>query len=265
MARAVKARRVSDPELIVQVEHFHELDPQRPVGYQNFLSRMSVLHHEYDQWATVVTDSITFLDLALRRLNQHVLKPEPKFDLRHWGGASALAIEETVMQRFASLPMNVVVTAHVDEDKDEAHGKMLKHPSAPGKLPKRLPSAFGEFYHADTYDDAEGSVYYLQTRKDTLFNASSQIPAPNPCEPHYSALWNETEDEPFAVHCLVYGDSGAGKSTFAATFPKPMLVFLFDPPDKARPYLRQGSVGESYANDFGSLVVPVYGNLKAVA
>ena len=33
---------------------------------------------------------------------------------------------------------------------------------------------------------------------------------------------------PFA-HAIAYGDSGGGKSTFAATWPKPMVVFFFDP------------------------------------
>lgn len=42
------------------------------------------------------------------------------------------------------------------------------------------------------------------------------------------------------IHCLVYGQSGAGKSTFAATFPTPQLVFLFDPLSKRSPYLVGG-------------------------
>ena len=45
-------------------------------------------------------------------------------------------------------------------------------------------------------------------------------------------------------HFLIYGDAGAGKSTSAATFPKPALVFLFDPLGKDTPYLRRGDVTE---------------------
>lgn len=38
----------------------------------------------------------------------------------------------------------------------------------------------------------------------------------------------------------VYGEPGAGKSHFLADFPKPLLVWLFDPPGKAVPYYKQG-------------------------
>jgi hypothetical protein len=42
------------------------------------------------------------------------------------------------------------------------------------------------------------------------------------------------------IHCLVYGDPGSKKSTFAATFPTPGLVLSFDPHGKDQPYWRRG-------------------------
>src|SRR5579872_1605977 len=45
-----------------------------------------------------------------------------------------------------------------------------------------------------------------------------------------------------AIHCVVYGESGARKSSFVATFPKPMLVLGFDPYGKMTPYQRGGIV-----------------------
>lgn len=42
------------------------------------------------------------------------------------------------------------------------------------------------------------------------------------------------------VHALVVGDPGDGKSHFAATFQKPMLVCVFDGMGKDTPYLRRG-------------------------
>lgn len=54
------------------------------------------------------------------------------------------------------------------------------------------------------------------------------------------------------LHCLVYGDPGSGKSTFAATFPKPMLVFLFDALGKDGPYIRQGEASETMFSDQGT-------------
>lgn len=43
------------------------------------------------------------------------------------------------------------------------------------------------------------------------------------------------------IHALIYGMSGVGKSTFAAGFPKPMLVLAFDRYDNVKPYQRCGS------------------------
>lgn len=40
------------------------------------------------------------------------------------------------------------------------------------------------------------------------------------------------------VHVLPYGDFGSGKSTFASTFPNPMLVLMWDAYGKETPYLR---------------------------
>lgn len=42
---------------------------------------------------------------------------------------------------------------------------------------------------------------------------------------------------------LVYGNPGIGKTFFAATMPKPMKVFLFDPPSKALAYRQEGFPG----------------------
>lgn len=51
------------------------------------------------------------------------------------------------------------------------------------------------------------------------------------------------------IHGLVLGRPGAGKSTLAASAPKPMLVALTDPPDKAQPYLDRGLAGDIQKND----------------
>ena len=45
------------------------------------------------------------------------------------------------------------------------------------------------------------------------------------------------------IHAFVYADPGRMKSTFAASFPKPMLVIATDPLDKMAPYRRRGLSG----------------------
>lgn len=52
------------------------------------------------------------------------------------------------------------------------------------------------------------------------------------------------EHEP--LHWFVYADPGRMKSTFAATFPKPLLVLAFDSWSKMAPYRRRGKPGPSF-------------------
>lgn len=42
------------------------------------------------------------------------------------------------------------------------------------------------------------------------------------------------------IHVLAYAPAGGYKSTFAASFPKPLLVLGFDPAGKMMPYLKRG-------------------------
>lgn len=185
--RHVLSKKTGQP--IIQIEYYLDADPTQPEAYQRFLSRMSVLHHEYDKWATVVLDSSTFAEIAARKWHQYKLNPSAK-DPRQWYGGSTELLEEMLMIRFGSLPMNVVTVCHIDEDKDELHGFFVRNPMAPGKLKKKLPSAYGEFYRAYVTTDEKGDrVFVWQTRADKLFNAGSQIGAPDPCAPTYQALW----------------------------------------------------------------------------
>lgn len=63
---------------------------------------------------------------------------------------------------------------------------------------------------------------------------------------------------PFDLHVMGYGDTGTKKSTLFSTFPKPMLVFMWDPWGKERPFLRQGRPGEQYADEYGTICTPVW-------
>lgn len=58
------------------------------------------------------------------------------------------------------------------------------------------------------------------------------------------------------IHVLIYADPGTGKSTFAATFPKPLLVWCFDSVGKDMPYWKGGQVGELQQYQLGSAVIP---------
>jgi len=231
-------------DLLVRIEYYIDSDPQAPKGFKNYLDRMAQFYGEMDQWKTVVTDSVTFLGIAARKYEQYVKNPKKKgVDPRQWYGGAADAIEEEAAVRLGSLPMNVVLTCHVGRTKDDVHGDIVRLPDAPGRLAKGLPAAFSEVYHSWTSKDGDGKpLRMVQTQSDDLYAAETHIDAPDPSWNDYSALWDNYigvwDDKVCPIHCLLYGDFGAGKTHMAATFPKPMLVLFFDGHGKDSPYLR---------------------------
>lgn len=231
---------------LVRIEHYQDTDPYNPIAYSQFLERMARLSAgEYSEWATVVFDSTTYMELAARYESQFFLNPEAKDPRKHYG-YSKERLEQALLVQVASWQTNVWVVAHIDEDKDEVAGMMVRNPALPGKLSKRAPSGFGEFYRIYSIIDEKGDKHrVLQTDMDLLYNASTMIGAPDGCEAVYENIWANWS-APFRppIHGLIYGESGSGKSTFVAQAPKPMLLIMFDPMMKETPYLLQGSTIE---------------------
>lgn len=184
-------------KLLIQVEHYFEGDPENPKAYNRFFKRKDRINEECErgEWATVVDDSLTYLELSARKYDQYKTNPDAR-DPRKWYGASGEQVEQMVMMRFASLPCNVVVIAHVNELEDELRGTLVRNPAAPGKkLPKKLASAFEEFYYCYVDGRGDAARYLMQTRMGDGFNANTAIHAPDPCENSYRALWSVWDEE----------------------------------------------------------------------
>ena len=177
-----------DGTLLCRVEYYIDHDPQAPDAYQRLLDRLAV-RNWHEGFNTVVLDSVTFCELAARKFAQYVLNPHAK-DPRQWYGASTESLEELVMIRLAGLQKCVVVVAHVDEDRDEVMGYMVRNPAFPGRLRKRAASGYGELYRAFVRRTDDGEREYLwQTKSSQDWNASSQINAPDPVAADYHELW----------------------------------------------------------------------------
>ncbi len=193
----VVTSRKSD-RLLARVEYFHdtEIDSNgvyRPTAYRGFLRRFASVYDEVrsGMWATVVVDTLTFMELTARKLSQYELDKNSR-EPRRWFAAATDMVEEAVLCRLGGLPVNVVVIGHVDSDKDEVAGHMVFQPAAPGRLRTRLGGGYPEVYvaHARRDRTTEQIQYWLQTRTDARYNASSVfLGAPDPCEPAYRALW----------------------------------------------------------------------------
>lgn len=178
-------------DVLFQLEHYLDADPTKPVAYSRFLARLTHLEEDLatQHFQTVIVDSVTFMELMARKLAQYKLNPNSR-EPRQWFASSTDTLEEVLMIRFGSLAVNVVVLAHVNEDKDEVHGMYVRNPSAPGRLSKRSPAGFGELYRAFVTINEQGEREYLwQVRSNSMYNAATQIEAPDGVPQDYQLLW----------------------------------------------------------------------------
>lgn len=85
------------------------------------------------------------------------------------------------LNQILSLPCNVIVTAHVQLNKDEMTGEIFREPLLPGKLAKFLPVVFEEVYRAFTIQKDGQTGYFAQTQSANGYTCRSQIKnLPNP-------------------------------------------------------------------------------------
>lgn len=144
------------------------------------------------KYKTLVIDSATTFSSAV--LN-HIVKTNPGVKRP----SSAQGVQPTpqdygVLKReFAklipgllSLPMNVVMTAHVKTDRSEVTGEILRSPIMDGSFAQELPIFFEEVYRTYMKDGKP----WAQTKADLDYNfCRSQIPRlPNPMELRYDEL-----------------------------------------------------------------------------
>ena len=178
--------------LVCRVQYFIDRNPKDPMEFHRFLNSMVDFQDEIGDWKTLVLDSTTSMELAARKREEYVLNPISKAkDPRQWWGGSTSALEEVLCIQVGSLDLNVVVICHVDRDKDESNGHMVRMPAAPGRLRKDLGSKFPEMYHAYVDVDEKGvKQYLLQTQSDKMWSAGSHINAPDPSWATYESLWS---------------------------------------------------------------------------
>ncbi len=239
------------PDGPIRIEYYHDIDVHRPSAFNFFQTRMGTFHNEYANWRTCVFESTMFAELAARKWHELILNPIPAgvnrfekgsgVDARQWSFGSTDLLEEMLIRRFGSLPMNVITISHVEDKMNMLSGEVIRGPAAPGRLASKqmLGAAYQEVYHMYTVRDTNGKLsYQLQTHNRDGFAANTQLGADDPCYPHYESLWSNWKGARLPTKAFLYGDFGSGKSTFAATWPKPLLVWCFDNFGKEMPYLK---------------------------
>lgn len=141
---------------------------------------------------TLVIDSATTFSSAI--LN-HIVKTNPGIKRV----ASAQGVQPGIQdfgilkREFAklipgllSLPINVVMTAHVKTERSELTGEIIRSPIMDGSFSQELPIFWEEVYVVSMKDGKP----YAQTKSDINYNfCRSQIPRlPNPCLLSYEEL-----------------------------------------------------------------------------
>ena len=204
----IKYMDIERPDGVIRVEFYHDWDIDNPTSYSYFRARMQVFQQEVDDWATIITDSVTFMELSARKLDEKVLNPVPPgvsryakgsgIDARQWYGASTDALEEMLCNRYAGLMMNVVVIAHTNKKKEITEGKSTQGAFAPGRLYDRsmLSAAYQEQYRCYTVrNDAGEREHYVQTQNRDGYAATTQIQAHDPSYPQYENIWYNWDKE----------------------------------------------------------------------
>lgn len=197
-------RDIQHPDGLVRLEYYHDANPEKPHAFADWRLRRSVFHKEFGIWRTVGLDSFTSCETSARLNEKYFLNPQTdkeykSRDPRKWWGGSTDVMEEALKVSFLSYPMNVVVTAHVDLERDESAvvGTSLRNPMAPGRLRGSLAQQYSEFYYAYVHSDTKTGqrMGLLQTKSNGIFNAASQIDAPDPCYAHFDSLWANYDAE----------------------------------------------------------------------
>ena len=232
-------------QTVVRLEYFAESYPEDPNMWIVYTKRLNELYvNGFGGFKTYTLDSVTSMEMTSRLFGK---KLNPKGDQRHWGGYRTDQLEQVLCMGLAAVPINIVLCCHCSEEKDDVNGSFVRTLHAPARLGEKrgLVSQYAEIYKMFVGRDEKGnSIHQAQTQPDSMWAAATQIDAPDPCWPSYDELWVNWDSTNGKVllrpplHWILYGDFGSGKSTMAATFPKPMLVHMFDAFGKDMPYLK---------------------------
>lgn len=209
-ASGIEAEDVVDAEgrLLIRIECYVDPDPENPVAADTLEARLAGFYTDAPNWYAVVFDSMTFyqnasIRRAQKRLNFSIDKMFAKgegVDMRQWSGIAKMDIQRTLLHQALWWKTNVVAIHHTSEEKTEFADTVVRGISTVGKLKSDMPPGFDEMYRVklnmkERIRDAAGRETedykrILQTRHDSLWAATSvTAKAPNPCEPHYLALW----------------------------------------------------------------------------
>lgn len=199
----------ADGKTLVTIEYYLDPDPAKPVAADQIEARLTGFEHDAPNWSCVIMDSMTFfMHACLRRAACRNPIPESKnqeIDLT-WYSSVKANVERLLKSQAVWWLTNIIAIFHTNTEKSEFADTLVRGILATGKLPSELPPGFDEIYRVKLVMGQKSGDEYrrvLQTRHDTIWAATSvTAKAPNPCEPHYDALWENYVKSRTAVQRL---------------------------------------------------------------
>jgi hypothetical protein len=155
---------------------FENEDPMKPTAFRLWDEAYHRRKREgyFEQIGTYFLDSATTwataaMNVILQKANRLGGPPQQNDYL------PAMGMIENAVKDLTTLPCDVILTAHLDTDKDEATGRLFVGPLFVGKLKQRIPLLFDELYCAQSKNTSAGIVYSLLTRSDGIFKARTRL------------------------------------------------------------------------------------------
>jgi phage nucleotide-binding protein len=126
----------------------YDVDVVRITDFNDFEELFGALHAGNHGYGTVVLDSLTEIQELCMRAIMRAMKADPDNMERdpdvpgmyEWNKSEKQV--KKLIRAFRDLPMNVIFTALVKEDKDSKTGITMKLPDLPGKLAHRVAALF---------------------------------------------------------------------------------------------------------------------------
>jgi hypothetical protein len=168
-----------DPNDRVYVDaRFSSEDARKPTAFKAWEQEFDRLRNKgfFNSIGTYVLDSgTTWSDAAMNYIFAAKGKPcaKPEWDHYH---IQQITLRDHI-KRLMALPCDVVLTGHIDTEKDEISGALFKDVLLTGKLRVKVPILFDEMYMTQVKEASNGRKFTIITQPTDRFTACTRLGA----------------------------------------------------------------------------------------
>ena len=172
----VSVRKAIHEGIIIADTSFEKEDDSAPWAYESWGKAM----HErlnmgyFDSIGTYVLDSLTMfvnatMNWTMKKGNHKTRIPE----LQHYNRNTMTILDE--LRAITRLPCHTIVTAHVDQVKDELSGRIYAGLMVTKRLKGYIPLLFDEVLFTEARPSPKGAEYTLMTGLNGIYQARSRL------------------------------------------------------------------------------------------